>query len=380
MSIIFDPETMESVTFTGLQKWLKHEYEHLGWVALNLSKGYPEKAYAYAISLKRLQNAIIERQEIDTHCQQTIRDLEVLSYKLSQLIKFANILGINTELKTKICNQSGGGFLDNIIQIHQQIFKHQFNNDFNPETMESVTLNGLECWLKYEYEKLACTAFATSKGCVEKGYSYAIALRRLKKAIIERCEIPTDCEQISRDLDVLLFKIDHLIKFADKLGINIELKSQLCKQENIKFISISTDKFNSEMTENFTTLEDLQCCLKCKYEQLGWVALGLKKGHFERAYSYITSLTRLKKEIYSRINLNPQCPHVIRDLQVLMYKINELFELAETLGISIKLKDQICNKNINLADENVTMTDKNKYVHNKMSKSTLNKLLHQLIL
>ena len=377
MSVVFDPETMESVTLEGLQKWLKHEYEHLGWVALNLSKGYPEKAYAYVISLKRLQNAIIERQEIDTRCQQTIRDLEVLSYKLSQLIKFANILGINIELKTKICNQNGGGFLDNIIQIHQQMFKHQLNNNFNPETMESATLSGLQCWLKYEYEKLACTAFSTSKGHVEKGYAYAIALNRLRKAIIERCEIQTNCEQIIRDLDVLLFKIDHLIKFANKLGITTELKSQICEQnsENIEYISMSIDIFDPETMENIT-LEGLQCCLKCKYEQLGWIAFGLKKGHVERAYSYIISLIRLRKAIRERIELKPQCPHVIRDLQILMYKINELFELAETLGINIQLKEQVCNNEINIKE----LKDKNKYVHKKMSKNTLNKLLHQLIL
>ena len=108
---------MENVTLDGLEHWLKHQYEHLGWVALTLESGHPEKAYAFANSLDRLEKAIGERRSIETHCKQTLRDFEVLQYKLDKLKILAEKLGITKELKSKICEQAGGSKGKKTIQI-----------------------------------------------------------------------------------------------------------------------------------------------------------------------------------------------------------------------------------------------------------------------
>lgn len=96
----------EYVTLDGLQNWLKHEYEHLGWMALMLANGYPEKAFAYSMSLERLENAIRERMSMETKCAHTKRDLEVLLYKLDKLKLFSEKLGITKALKEKVCAET----------------------------------------------------------------------------------------------------------------------------------------------------------------------------------------------------------------------------------------------------------------------------------
>ena len=98
-----------NVTLDGLHQWLKHEYEHLGWMALSLESGHSERAYAFAVSIGRLKKAIEERQAIQTTCNHTIKDLEVLTFKVNNLIKFAEKLGITKNLKDSICAQQEGG-------------------------------------------------------------------------------------------------------------------------------------------------------------------------------------------------------------------------------------------------------------------------------
>ena len=91
------------VTLEGLHHWLKHEYEHLGWMALCLSKGESAKAYAYALSLDKLKIAINERKGMGPSSPHIERDLDVLSYKLANLEVFAEKLGISKNLLASVC-------------------------------------------------------------------------------------------------------------------------------------------------------------------------------------------------------------------------------------------------------------------------------------
>lgn len=100
---------LENVTLDGLQHWLKHEYQHLGWMALALSMNHPEKPYAYYMSLNRLEKAIKERICIDNSNAQVARDFVVLSENLTRLKDFAKKLGITEELKPIICAKQDGG-------------------------------------------------------------------------------------------------------------------------------------------------------------------------------------------------------------------------------------------------------------------------------
>jgi len=95
-----------SATFSDIEKWLKHEYEHLGWMALALSHKHYEKPYAFAMSLQRMMTDIDAKllvPEIKTNFMM-IADLTKMKHKLQVLIESANSLGINTALKDKICS------------------------------------------------------------------------------------------------------------------------------------------------------------------------------------------------------------------------------------------------------------------------------------
>jgi hypothetical protein len=96
--------TYVPATLDGLHNWLKHEYEHLGWMALSIKKGIPSRAYAFTQSLEKLGKAIQERKALDSSNAHVARDLEVLDYKLKNLVEFSKKLGIDAEvLKTQVC-------------------------------------------------------------------------------------------------------------------------------------------------------------------------------------------------------------------------------------------------------------------------------------
>ena len=68
--------------------------------------------------------------------------------------------------------------------------------------MENVTLDGLQCWLKYEYEHLGWSALCLAKGHFETAYAYYMSLNRLKNAIEQRRNIHTECKHTIRDLEI----------------------------------------------------------------------------------------------------------------------------------------------------------------------------------
>ena len=362
----FISTAIESVTLKGLECWLKHKYECFGWIVLDLVKGKPEKAYSFIKSLERLKKAIVEHKAIPTTCGHIIRDLEILNYKLEKLQIFSNTLHINSDIINDICIENN--INSSTVKEIQQKINEESNSKveqiekyetFNKENMESVTLKGLECWLKHKYEHLGWTALAVEKGYVDKGYSYYKSLVRLKEAIQQRQIIQSDCMHTKRDLEVLLFKLHILIKIANLLGINEGLFNRFCLENNI----INDSK-------EYVTLEGLQCWLKNEYELLGWIILCNSKQHYEKVYSYMSSLKKLKKAIDERTEITTECNHIKRDLEVLQYQITELLKTTTNLGFDmIELKKKICNTTGGGLKKNINM---------KISKSAVKKLLNSI--
>ena len=54
-------------------------------------------------------------------------------------------------------------------------------SDTKPFITENITLKGLECWIKREYEHLGCVALCLIEGQTEHAYSYAKTLERLER-------------------------------------------------------------------------------------------------------------------------------------------------------------------------------------------------------
>ena len=91
-------------TLNGLEEWMKHEYEHLGWMALANSRGENQKPIAYLQSLDRLLEQINYRKTItEKNEKHILEDLKVLENKVNLLKKFAKNLGITMETQ-----QQGG--------------------------------------------------------------------------------------------------------------------------------------------------------------------------------------------------------------------------------------------------------------------------------
>ena len=99
-----------ATTFDGLQNWLKHEYEHLGWNTLSVVKGNSAKALAYLESLEKLGTAIQERKTLESSNLVVMRDLSVLEWKLTQLKEMTTKLGLNkSTLKDTVCGTVDAG-------------------------------------------------------------------------------------------------------------------------------------------------------------------------------------------------------------------------------------------------------------------------------
>jgi hypothetical protein len=76
-------------TFHGLEKWVCHAYEDLGWMVLAKEHGHHERVHEYVSSLKRLRESILHKL---THIHEKDRkdDLHVLLHKVDVLIQHTN--------------------------------------------------------------------------------------------------------------------------------------------------------------------------------------------------------------------------------------------------------------------------------------------------
>ena len=93
------------------------------------------------------------------------------------------------------------------------------------------------------------------------------------------------------------------------------------------------------------TLDGLHQWLKHEYEHLGWNTLmSLEKGNPAKGLAYLRSLEKLGTAIQERKELNKSNPNVMRDLEVLEWKLGKLVKMVETLGIQKdKLKGMVCS-------------------------------------
>jgi len=106
------------------------------------------------------------------------------------------------------------------------------------------------------------------------------------------------------------------------------------------------------------TLDGLHQWLKHEYEHLGWNTLmSLEKGNPAKGLAYLRSLEKLGTAIQERKELNKSNPNVMRDLEVLEWKLGKLVKMVETLGIQKdKLKGMVCSPITETAEGTATAT------------------------
>ena len=76
-------------TFNGLENWLRHEFEHLGWMVLANEYGMNGKIEQYKKSINTLIRAINHKLQV-VNCDDKKRDLEIMLKKAEILQKHVN--------------------------------------------------------------------------------------------------------------------------------------------------------------------------------------------------------------------------------------------------------------------------------------------------
>jgi hypothetical protein len=78
--------TSSTATFMGLQHWLVHMYERLGWMVLAHSRGYDDKVSSYKKSVGRLEKEIqIKMNEVNSPDHR--KDLQIMMEEVMVLKK-----------------------------------------------------------------------------------------------------------------------------------------------------------------------------------------------------------------------------------------------------------------------------------------------------
>jgi len=75
-----------TATFMGLQHWLVHMYERLGWMVLAQSKGYHDKVSSYKKSVYRLEEEIMLKMK-EVSCLDKQKDLQIMLHDVQVLKK-----------------------------------------------------------------------------------------------------------------------------------------------------------------------------------------------------------------------------------------------------------------------------------------------------
>jgi hypothetical protein len=106
---------------------------------------------------------------------------------------------------------------------------------FNVTKIADVTLNGMEQWMKFQYEQLGWMTLAYSNNMEEKVISYIKANNNLKFAIEKRLtELNSKDVEIKKDLFIIHRKITHLISTCNKLFNKKALSNNVCVKCNEK--------------------------------------------------------------------------------------------------------------------------------------------------
>ena len=114
MSGFYEITEPDDATLNGIQVWMKHQFEHLGWMILARNHGMNEKVVAFLKSNDRLKLTIEKRIEsLDTIDKEIKKDLEIVHRKVVQLIDVTNQLFNRDQLKTNICTKC-----NSIINLH----------------------------------------------------------------------------------------------------------------------------------------------------------------------------------------------------------------------------------------------------------------------
>jgi hypothetical protein len=80
------PGKVGDVTYKGIEKWYKKEFESLGWMVLAKSKGMTDKTQAYVNSVHRLKEAI-DVKKSKVYDADRVEDLRIMGLNLDILLK-----------------------------------------------------------------------------------------------------------------------------------------------------------------------------------------------------------------------------------------------------------------------------------------------------
>ena len=80
------PGRVGDVTFKGIEKWYKREFETLGWMVLAKSKGMTDKIQVYINSLHRLKEAIQNKRH-KVYDADRMEDLRIMEVNIDILLK-----------------------------------------------------------------------------------------------------------------------------------------------------------------------------------------------------------------------------------------------------------------------------------------------------
>jgi hypothetical protein len=82
---------MYETTHHGLNCWSKHMIEKFGWIIIAYTRGYHHKIDNYAMNLKDVHLAIVEKIK-KTEEKDRIDDLKILKENIEKMLFFANLM------------------------------------------------------------------------------------------------------------------------------------------------------------------------------------------------------------------------------------------------------------------------------------------------
>ena len=150
------------------------------------------------------------------------------------------------------------------------------------------TMNGLNHWFEYKFEKLGWMALAKEHGNNLKVRAYLQSISHLKECLADKIASVHDLDR-KDDLKIMLDHTETLSKAAHKL-----LDSKLDKCSNKKKHSM-----DEAQEATFYWLHKWEATM---YERLGWMVLSKNEGNSLKIKSYFHSIHLLKDSLYKKIN------------------------------------------------------------------------------
>jgi len=150
------------------------------------------------------------------------------------------------------------------------------------------TMNGLNHWFEYKFEKLGWMALAKEHGNNLKVRAYLQSISHLKECLRDKIESAHDLDR-KDDLKIMLDHTETLSKAAHKL-----LDSKLDKCSNKKKHSM-----DEAQEATFYWLHKWEATM---YERLGWMVLSKNEGNSLKIKSYFHSIHLLKDSLHKKIN------------------------------------------------------------------------------